>query len=695
MSTVQAARPSRANEAPATRLFHTDIEGLRAIAVFAVVAFHAGVPGFSGGFVGVDVFFVISGYLITGLLVREAQLTGKINFKAFYARRARRILPAASVALIATAVATWLILSPLAVYRAMQDIVSAALYFANWHFIGQGTDYLAASTDESVVLHFWSLGVEEQFYIFWPLLVLLAFGIARQFPLHSTRVVGIVLGAATLISFIYSLHITATNPGLAYMATTTRAWQFGVGGMLALITHWIISRRSRQPALARLGWGVGWIGVAALIYSVIEFNDKTAFPGWAAVVPTVGTAMVIAGGLLWGTTHTSIGAVLSWKPLRFIGRVSFSWYLLHWPVLILAEAKLGQLSWEVRSLLMVGALGLAILSYYLVEKPIMLWTLVRKRMSSAIALGVVCMIVSLSLALGLGTTVAKAMAATADFTAAEASFESVFLTKDGQQSGPVTPTPFDAINDLPRPDGCIAVDEAKLEFPCTVGNKGGKEVVLFGDSHAHQWLDAIAPIALARGWHLTVLAKTGCPVALLSVGGDDASTGYCRDFRANSIAQIVADKPELVLFASYASYTREVQEMDDAWATSLAKLRKSGSQFVYIRDTPKPTADVPACVSGALDEWSQCNFDFSASFRNESVYLGSLNGRNPDVKILDLTRYLCVKTDCQAVINGVLVYRDDSHLTATIVRALAPAFDQGLVTLGVVEALPAKATAKR
>ena len=217
--------------------FQTDVEGLRALAVLGVVAFHASVPLFSGGFVGVDVFLVISGYLITDLLLREAQMTGRIKFGAFFARRARRILPAAALVMVATTIAAWCILPLLSVYRFAQDLLAAAFYAANWRFISAGTDYLAGSKDHSPVLHFWSLAVEEQFYLVWPGLVLGAVLLARRRRQRHSLIIGLVVGTATVVSFTCSALLTICSPGLAYMATHTRAWQFGAACRLLAQRH--------------------------------------------------------------------------------------------------------------------------------------------------------------------------------------------------------------------------------------------------------------------------------------------------------------------------------------------------------------------------------------------------------------------------------------------------------------------------
>ncbi|MDQ1551521.1 MAG: hypothetical protein QOD50_943, partial [Actinomycetota bacterium] len=370
-----------------SRVFQPDIEGLRAIAVIAVVAFHAAVPFSGGGFVGVDVFFVISGYLITGQLLREVLRTGRISLPGFYARRARRILPSASIVLLAITLATVLLEPVLGIFHTAKDILAAATYTTNWHFIALGTDYLAQSTASSPVLHFWSLAVEEQFYLVWPLLILIAAQIAKRRPMHGTRVIAIVIGAVTIASFISGVVLTTSDPKLAYMATQTRGWEFGVGALIAVVGHWFIkvgSTHLGRFAVGRtVGNVVGWIGLTTILVAVFSLSGDTPFPGTAALLPALGAGAIIVGGLVSGTGRGSVGSLLSRRPVRYIGRLSYAWYLWHWPVLIFVELKTGTLPWQQRALLMVLALGLAALTVHFVEVPISKWKSVAKQVAPA------------------------------------------------------------------------------------------------------------------------------------------------------------------------------------------------------------------------------------------------------------------------------------------------------------------------
>lgn len=673
-----AAREQR--ETAARNYFRTDVEGLRALAVLAVVAFHAHVPGFAGGFVGVDIFFVISGYLISGLLLREVQTTGRVSLTSFWARRARRILPAATVVLLATMIASALLEPLLGVYNTAQSLLAAGLYVANWHFIGIGTDYFAQGGAESPVLHYWSLAVEEQFYLVWPLLVFGAYLVARKFPFVSSRIITLTFVAVTAASLAYSIVLTATDPTLAYMSTFTRAWEFGLGAIVASMGHWLQSK-STSPAYIRAGWVIGWAGVAAVVISIFTFTEALPFPGSLALIPTLGTLAIIIGGVLARPRSGSIGDLLSLAPIRYIGRISFSWYLWHWPILILVQAATGPLSWQLQSLLMVGALVLAALTLHLVEMPITKWKQVAKNVSGAIALGLLCMVLSTSAALGVGSNaVANLSSDAAALDVDSEAFAQVFGADTGANSGQVTPNPIQAPHDGPVPKDCILDKEVGAVLACTTGEKGGTPVVLFGDSHAHQWLTSVQEIAKNRNWEIFVFAKSGCPAADIAARPGDPgrfSQPECPTWREASIDMIVNDiKPRLILTSSLHTYVPDQGEILDAWDATLTDLRVVGAPIVYLRDTAHPTEDIPTCISGAIDDWSKCAFKHDGI--EEPVIQQTLLGNQPNVTVVDMLPYFCDGAECPAVRNGLLLYRDSSHITATAALALAPALEEAL-----------------
>ena len=340
--------------------FRPDLEGLRGLAIVLVLLFHAGIPGVPGGFIGVDVFFVLSGFLITGLLIRERERTGRVSLPAFYARRARRIFPASLVVAIATLLIANVALPPLDLLRAADDAVAVALSVGNIRFAASATDYFAAAGAPSPFLHYWSLGVEEQFYLVWPALLILATRFGR--PRLGA---GLALGAVVVASFALALWLTGVAAPWAFYSLPTRAWQLGLGGLLALV----LDRTVRDRAASFLAAG-GWVGLAAVLAGGALIDAGTPYPGVAALLPAIGTTALIASG---GTLRWSPGRLLALPPMRFLGRISFSLYLVHWPILVLPLAGLSvgeELPLETRVGLALVTVPVGWVCWRLVEAPI-------------------------------------------------------------------------------------------------------------------------------------------------------------------------------------------------------------------------------------------------------------------------------------------------------------------------------------
>ena len=367
--------------------FRPDIEGLRAVAVLAVVLFHADVPGVGGGYVGVDVFFVISGFLITGLLFREVSTAGTVRLRRFYGARARRLLPASATVGVVTAIGSAVLLPPLQARTVIGDGIASALYVGNYRFIFQGVDYLAPEMAPSPFLHYWSLGVEEQFYLVWPALIIgtawLIRRARRRTRTHATSSQSpylVVLALVAAVSFALSLVVTYWLPFVAFFSLPTRAWQLAVGGLVALTAgQW---RRLPATVATIAGWG----GLALILLACILLSTTTLYPGTAALLPVLGTALVIGAGC---AAHSQgCGRVLALSPMRAVGRVSYSWYLWHWPVLLLAPPLLGHpLGLAGRLATVVVSGGLAVLTLHLIENPLRFAAPVRRSPIGSLALG--------------------------------------------------------------------------------------------------------------------------------------------------------------------------------------------------------------------------------------------------------------------------------------------------------------------
>jgi peptidoglycan/LPS O-acetylase OafA/YrhL len=371
-----------ADTSAAGRKFRPDVEGLRALAILLVVLYHADVPGVRGGYVGVDVFFVISGFLITGLLVNEASRSGRVSILRFYARRARRILPAATVVIILTVLASYHYLGFLVGNQVAVDGKWATVFLANIHFGSLGTNYFSAEAPPSPLQHMWSLSVEEQFYAVWPLLVLLVTVAARRFSLRLC--LGAVLGAIIVASFTWSIIETGQNATWAYFSPLTRGWELAAGGLVAVAAP-LVGRIPRTVALL-----MGVIGLAGVIVSGTTYSPQTTYPGAAVALPVLGTALVIMAGS--AVAGTGVELLLRLRPLQWLGARSYSLYLWHWPFLVIAMEHVGHpLSVGQNLLWVLAALGASMISYRLIENPIRRADPLVKRPLVSVALGL-CLI---------------------------------------------------------------------------------------------------------------------------------------------------------------------------------------------------------------------------------------------------------------------------------------------------------------
>ncbi|WP_079008063.1 acyltransferase family protein [Streptomyces sp. XY431] len=691
-----AARPDSAGPAtagPATAearpraAFRPDIEGLRGVAVLSVLAFHAAVPGLTGGYVGVDVFFVVSGFLITGLL-----LARPLGLWDFAARRARRILPAAAVVLVATALAGGALLDPLRGTDLARDLIAAAGQFSNWRFVGQQTDYLAAEHDPSPLQHFWSLGVENQFYLLWGVLLL---GLARLFAGHRRRTVT----AATLttlavggVSLLLCVRWTAGSAPLGYFSTASRLWEFAVGGCVALAAPALTTRLARGGPGARLGGGLlrvlGWAGAAALLTAVLRYDRDTPFPGAAALLPVLGTAAL----LLAGPAHRALaagdaGRLLATRPLRAAGRLSYAWYLWHWPVLTIAQARWGALPWTTLAALTAAAAVPAWLTLRLVEQPLRYGSSPAPR--RGLAVGASALVIPLIAGLTLGGGTVRALGDPDRAAVAPAgAVDGPGLLAPGTRVLTLTPSLARAREDFPPGKGCEIPLGAETSPRCLFGAESSPDrIVLIGDSHAGQWISAALAMAEQRQWALEVLVKPGCPLATLTVRNNVLGRTFeeCDRWRENTFTRLTSGpKPRLVLMAGLNRYGGQ-DERTEGWTRTLDRLTALGTPLAYLGDTPMPGKDIPTCLAGSDGRSDACFFPRGTAFERDPLLDGGLAERYR-VRALDLGPLLCPGPgpDCPAVLEGVILYRDTGHITDTLARVLAPRLDHALLGPGAV-----------
>jgi peptidoglycan/LPS O-acetylase OafA/YrhL len=677
--------------------------------VLAVVLFHARVPGVGGGFVGVDVFFVISGFLITGLLWREVTTTGTVALTRFYGARARRLLPAGVTVLVATGIAATALLPPLQARNVVGDGIASALYVGNYRFALHGTDYLAADAPPSPFQHYWSLGVEEQFYLLWPALIIGTTLIARrrrarigaQPPSSAVGLYLLVLGVVAAVSFTVSLALTHTLPPWAFFSLPARAWELAVGGLVALTAAgW---RRLRPGSAAVAGWG----GLALIALTCTQFGEHTPYPGTAAVLPVLGAALVIAAGC--AAPDRGAGRALSLPPMRAIGRLSYSWYLWHWPVLLLAPPLLGHpLGLADRLAAAAVSFGLAVLTLGVIENPARLAGPLRRSTARSLALGgaltavAVCAgLVLLVLrpvpvgpgaaaaAVTIGAPAPPAPSAGDPYDAAvqqvTAQVQAAVAASAGLSAVPsnLSPSLADAPGDKPLVflNGCVRSWREVGQDECASGDPGSPTTVaLVGDSHAAMWSPAFAQIAEQRHWRLETMGKVTCPLQDLPITSPYLGREYteCEQWRGQVLQRLQAERPRLIVLSMSRRYGADFgfTSYNPAWFDSLsrlvARLRSTGAAVLVVGPIPDPHSTVPNCLSAHLNDATACSPLRTVGVNDAGLATEASATAAGGGQYADVTDLFCTADRCPVIVGNNLVYRDDNHVTIEYAQALAP-----------------------
>ncbi|MFZ1362622.1 MAG: acyltransferase family protein [Candidatus Nanopelagicales bacterium] len=679
--------------------FRTDIEGLRAVAVLLVLLFHAGVPFIPGGFVGVDVFFVVSGFLITGILVREAQKTGRISVADFYARRVRRILPMSTVVLLAILIAAVFITPTTQFDTVMTSVIAAALFVANWVFAAQSADYFAADVATNPVLHFWSLSVEEQFYVIWPILIIIIlFAIRRNSALakHRTALLAGTLATISIISLLISAFTSSASGGIAYYGLQTRLWELGVGGLLAIVAHHL----TRVPAKAR--FLASWIGLALILYAGFAFNKDTVFPGLAALIPVGGTALILAAGITPGIPKGSASALLSVKPMQYVGARSYNLYLWHWPVLVFA----GLLTTTAitdgadpieestvappvpAAIAVIIAFGLTIVTYRWIEQPLRHHKFLRTPKTA--------------LPIGAGMIAVVVLAALFVAPAAASKYSE---WRGGNQTVLNDVKNLDKPQDLneeelsKRQEACRSSQDdpaAKSiedwnNADCIFGDPNGtKTLAVIGDSHADMWLWGLDKAGKDNGWKILMLARTNCPymafgseyrsdVDISSACVEWANLAYdevLQKYQPFDAIMLARTSRMLVRYVSPKVDDNQREELENnleqVTAASYERFGKLTENVLVLEDPPRADFDIPTCIEKNDGDVSQCRFDRKAGLEQENELLAiekrAAEQVQSDVRVqfVPVGELICSpsQTQCEVVTtNGKVAYRDSNHIT--------------------------------
>jgi len=662
-------------EAPAVhhRLpFRPDIEGLRAVAILLVVAAHANFPWLSGGFVGVDVFYVLSGYLITGLLLQEVRATQAIDFAGFYARRFRRLMPGLLLMLIGTGAAAWLLVAPADQPAQAIAAVSASAWLSNFHFAFSNLGYFTPGAETNLYLHTWSLGVEEQFYLIWPALLAVSLGIWKG-NAHAANYPRLkwILTAILAASLIACISWTQTAPLLAFYMMPARAWQFALGALVFL--HFDSRDVDAQPhdAPQATSKALGWLGLGSILAAALVLDAQTPYPGFWALLPSIGTATVLAAG----TRRQSAGVaqLLAWRPMQGIGRISYAWYLWHWPVLLLGACV-------IRTDIAINRLGLVLLSlliafasYRWVEAPLRHKKYLISRPRIAVAGAFACMIIVASIGLRWHN-------------------HAIDRLSDADQQ------PFQAIRyDAPAIYAMPCDDwyQSAEVKPCAFGPEDAPHTaVILGDSVGVQWFPAFSEIFGKPQWRLLVLTKSSCPIV-------DAPFFYarigrlfteCTKWRQDALQFIVDLKPDIVVLGSTSTYGFAESEWIDGTSNVLRKIGDAAKRIVIMRSTPVLPFDGPSCLAprSSLHKLLTGSNGCSAPAhdqRSDDVFhwLALAAEKFPNAKVVDMTDSVCPAEVCRAELNGMVVFRDTQHLTAKFAASLSGVLQSRLGMAGLDE----------
>ena len=702
-----AAAPVRAR---ATRRLLIEVQALRMVAVALVVAYHVWPDRIQGGFVGVDVFFVISGFLITSHLLREVKQTGSIDVSAFWARRIRRLLPASMLVLATCAALLWTVYPPVFRWPGMEQIAFAGVYVLNWLLGANAVDYLHAGDSATLVQHFWSLSIEEQFYVLWPLLLVVSLWVIGRIRRGRTgqpaTVVMFVAIVVVVASFAYSVLLSHYQPAFAYFDTGTRAWELGLGALFAaVITRWpnAVERLRANRLMGRVGIGTV-LGLAVIIASAFLIGPDMAFPGWVALFPTLGALCVIVCGL---RDDSWVRPAIAWRPVQYIGDISYELYLVHWPLIVTVFVVSGVRPGAVSGALMiVVAVALAAVLHWGVARLPRVWKSLWGRRRVAYAFAGCSAVV-------LGLVAAGTLGWQRDRIAAASSVRDELVVSAGADapgpddplacvgaaamlSGAACDDKFEltdetdlsaAALDLDRENWCLTwYDQEWLQ--CERGDRDATNgtIALVGDSHAGAWTGAMDSYFAAHGWKVVTYTRFGCtglerPIPELAVATDagkmwEDCVAWSERVRADiagrdDIDGVVMTNWQLAS-ATPSQPGQPARLTPEIVAASLQELAVGGKALVYLEDPPNTAGEpVPECLAAAQETTAPCATVRSERFNPELIVDGIAES-GVDVAYLPTVDAYCDGDRCYSVIGGVVVYTDDNHISDTWARSLMP-----------------------
>lgn len=645
---------------PRTRRYRPELQGLRGLAVVLVVCYHIWLNRVSGG---VDVFFVITGFLLTGQLARAAA-NGPIRVTERWARTLLRIGPASLTVLVGSAVLGYALLPEGRWGQTIRELVASALFVENWQLAADAVDYGARNNMASIVQHYWSLSVQGQFFLVFPVLVAVVALAARGQAARLHTLLTLTLLGLFVASLSFSIALTATDQPFAYFHTLTRLWEFALGGLLAL---WIdrieVSRRARTA--------LGWTGVVGLLLCGLVLPVSSLFPGWAALWPTVSGALVLLAGNTGSRFGT--GRLLGSRPARYLGDISFALYLWHWPLLVLYLVS--------RDRDEVGLLGgagiiavslvLAVATHHLVEKPAL-----RARASR---IGVLGLAVVMLVAGGWNAALAG-RAVPEGVVGDDAHPGALALAGAEVPASTLLPPAVSVYEDWVRVERWDCTQLARFPMDrCTLAADGEptRRIVVVGDSHIQQFSGALVPIARQRGWEVTAILRGACPFSTASEVVPDEPD--CLNWNDAAAAEIADLRPDAVVTLASRDVRAGLTEQTPAgFVERWRALDELGIPVLAVRDNPRYDYSVPDCVQTFGADSARCGADREAVYRAVPPWLDR-DDVPPNVSFLDVADALCDATRCPGTIGNVLVYLDDNHVSASYATSMAGLLENEIV----------------
>ena len=671
-SRTTTAPAGSSREQSARSFFRPEVEGLRAVAVLLVVVYHIWFGRVSGG---VDVFLLLTGFFITGSLLRSVERHGRVMFWQFWTRLARRLIPMAAVALAGVMVAAFVFLPRSRWEGILAEVRAAALYHQNWELADKAVDYLAREEAVGPVQHFWSLSIQGQFYVVWPLLfAVVAFFAARgRWGLRFS--VGVVIAVVGVTSLAYSVWITGQDQAWAYFDTGARLWEFALGGLVALVIP-------RVVLPGRLRVLLGWVGLVGLVGCGLVLQVSTLFPGWVALWPTGAAVLVIVAG----TTGSRFGAdrLLTWKPLVGLGRVSYGWYLWHWPVLVCYLHVTDRvLAGVVGGVLVLGvSLGLAWCAHRWVEGAVEHLARVRPAPGRSLGIAASFLVPLLAGSLLWSGHLGQQQRLRAELADEPASYPGALTLSDpqmaaGLQDLPVLPDPVDAKEDLSdhHAQGCHVNLTSTDLVVCDVGPEDAEHTLaMVGASRVAHWYPAVQEVAEEHDWRLVSFTKSGCQFSTDVATRDGAEFTECQEWDAKAVEKLEELSPDAVLTSSTTA-NPSGERLPDGFVERWEHLGDLGIDVIGIRDLPRRDYQTAECVERGIPQDCTSPSDYSQASEDPAQDRADLPSH---VTTFDLTDYVCPEGRCDAVVGNVLVFWDHSHMTATYARTLTPMMEQAL-----------------